>query len=262
MKKLFLLFILIINLSFVSDRLVYKYSIPLKNDFFTFDNIGNLYIVKGDGLSKLNNNKKINRVYSNKRLGKISHVDVSNPLRILVFYKEFSAVVFLDSQLSQNGEIVYLENYDLEQSDLSCTSFNNGLWVYSRQNAELIRLDNNLTINIKTGNLNQLLGLRLNPNFILESNGYIYLVDQEDGIILFDIYGNYYKKIPIKKATKIQVNENSVFAVVPGKLISYHSKYLTQDTLLLPMENCDQVQVFKDEFFIGMSDSISVFTKK
>lgn len=86
-------------------------------------------------------------------------------MRVLVYYKDFSVIVLLDSQLSQNGENISLEDMQLEQSDLACTSFQNGIWLYNRQNAELVRLDESLNKVVNTGNLNRILSTELHPNF-------------------------------------------------------------------------------------------------
>jgi hypothetical protein len=65
----------------------------------------------------------------NKNLGDISFVDASNMLRILVFYKDFLQVVFLDNTLSANGETVSFDKIGFQQAQLVCSShignFNN-----------------------------------------------------------------------------------------------------------------------------------------
>jgi len=72
--------------------------------------------------------------YSNKRFGTITSIDCTNPLKMLVYYKDFQQLVFLDNQLTQNSEAISLEDLGYEQTDLICTSMNNSFWLYNKQN--------------------------------------------------------------------------------------------------------------------------------
>jgi hypothetical protein len=231
-----LLCICIFCTAFTGEEIKWRrlYSIKYSADFFTTDNIGNIYAVKNDELVKYNAAGELLKKYSNKKLGKIYSVDASNALRILVYYKDFSVIVILDSQLSQNGENIQLETLGLEQSDLACTSFNNGMWLYNRQNAELVRLDENLEAVIKTGNLNNILSTELHPDFLIEHNGYVYLNNPAEGILLFDIYGTFYKTIPLQNLHAFQPRDLEIYFVDDKKLKDYHTKELWQSELLFP----------------------------
>ena len=262
LRRTVLILTLIFLFAFQSDQFVFKQSILIQNDFISCDNIGNVYVVKGDAITKLNTSGKVIRTYSNKKLGKIFHVDASNPLRILVFYKDFSLIVFLDSQLTQNGESIQLENMNLEQSDLACSSFNNGAWVFSRQNAELIRVDENLISVIRTGNLNRLMNVKLEPLYLLEHNGFVYLSDKSEGILRFDIYGNYSKTISLRNIKSFQVFEDRLFAYKQDTIISHHFLSIQRDTFLLPLKNAQQSLLTNSGMYLAYRDSIVFFEKK
>ena len=129
MKKILSLLLFISCLSFIKDEPIKKV-IKSKIDLFTSDNLGNIYLVKGDELKKYNSKGELLKVFSNKKLGAISSIDASNPLRVLLFYKDQSQLVILDSQLSPNGNPIDLLGMNLEQSDVVCSSFNNGIWLF------------------------------------------------------------------------------------------------------------------------------------
>jgi hypothetical protein len=234
------------------------FTIKIKSDFFTSDNIGNIYTVKGDEIRKYNTNGELLKIYSNKKLGKITSVDASNPLRVLVFYKDFARVVLLDSQLSENGEGISLEQLSLEQSDLASTSFNNGLWFYNRQNAELIRIDEGLNKVVNTGNLNRILGTELHPNFLMEYNGYVYLNNPADGILVFDIYGTYYKTIPLKNLKNFQVRDEEIFYYEQKQLKAFQTKLLSDYSLPVPDTSISNARVDKGKFYFEFADSVVV----
>jgi hypothetical protein len=225
MLKFFLLFIFLI---FFYTKNLNQKCIYEKFDFADIDNQGNSYFVKNDQIKKYNIKGELIKVFSNKKLGSISSIDVSNPLRILLFYKDQSAVLFLDSQLSEQSDKLDLNLINLEQSVLACTSVNNSVWLFNKQNCELVRLDKNKNIN--TGNLNTLLSIDLNPSFMLEFNNYLYLNDPNIGIILFDIFGAYFKTLPIKSINKFNVVGNKIYYKKENKFYSYELKnYETEE---------------------------------
>ncbi|MFN6038340.1 MAG: hypothetical protein ACK452_07725 [Bacteroidota bacterium] len=262
-SKINFLAIFLISLFFQSDDSWKKiYSISVKADFFTTDNAGNIYAIKNDQITKFNPKGEFLKKYSNKSLGKIFSVDASNPLRVLVYYREFSAIVILDSQLTENGDPIQLDRHDLEQCDLACTSFNNGVWLFSRQNMELIRLNETFDKVLNTGNLNRLLNLDLHPNFLIEYNGYIYLNDPELGILVFDIFGTYYKTISIKNLNEFQVLEQEILYYKRPHFYHYQTKELTDEKFTLPDTSISSVREQKSNYYFFYRDSISIYHKR
>ena len=258
-KAFSIIAIVFILLSFsADDGLKPLFTIKTKTDFFTTDNLGNTYVIKGDEIKKYSQTGDLVKIFSNNTTGKIASVDATNPLRILVFYKDFATIIILDDLLSQNGDPMNLLDYSLEQSDLICNSFNNGIWFFNRQNMELVRLDESFKPVVNTGNLNRLLRTDLKPNFMIEHNGYIYLNNPEEGVLAFDIYGTYYKTIPVKDLQHLQVKGSVLFYYSEGILKSYDMKDLTQKEL--PFKNVADVRIEKENYFLIYPDSVVVKT--
>lgn len=90
---------LFISTAFTSDFSLVS-SIPVKADLVTTDNLGYFYTATGDLLEKYDASGSLYKTYSNKTLGKIHSIDASNPLKLVLFYKEASQIVFLDNNLS------------------------------------------------------------------------------------------------------------------------------------------------------------------
>lgn len=191
-------------------------------DFFTTDNIGNIYTVKEDELIKYLPDGKFFARYSNLRLGSISSVDVTNPLKIVLYYRDFQQIIFLDNQLSINSEIVSLEKLGYEQTDLVCASANNSFWIFSKQNNELYRFNENSRRITATGNLKQVLNTDLSPNYMMEYNGYLYMNCPETGIYVFDIFGTFNRIIAIRNLSQFQVNDNILYYQKDSSFCSYN----------------------------------------
>lgn len=255
MKKIILLILVCVCFSFIKDEPIKK-SIISKIDLFTSDNIGNVYIVNGDEVKKYSPKGELLKVYSNKKLGKISSIDATNPLRVLLFYKDQSQLVILDSQLSPNGNPIDLLGMNLEQSDVVCSSFNNGLWLFNRQNNELVRLNQSLEKVVSTGNLNALLNADLKPNFMIENGSYLYLNNSSDGIYVFDIYGTYYKTISLFSLNHFQVNENVVYYYKDSIFAKYDTKLLAVSDSVFAKPYPKDVRIGNNTFFKMYSDSL------
>jgi hypothetical protein len=233
----YLLYILIFFTSICFSQSNYKLvkTIDVQSDFFTTDNQSNMYVVKGNELTKYDKAGKLLYKYSNKNLGNISSVDVSNMLRILVFYKDFLQIVLLDNTLSLNGEPVSLDKISYQQAQLVCSSHNSGVWIYDQQNIELVRLDQNFVKTQQTGNLSALLNENIQPDFLLEYDNKVYLNNPSTGILIFDIYGTYFKTIPVKNVEKFQPTADVVYFISDKKIKSYNIKTSEEKEFTMPI---------------------------
>ena len=193
-------------------------SIPVKAAFITVDELGFIYLVNENKVSKLSGNGKLLFTRSNLSSGDITSLDVSDPFKVLLFYMDFGNIEFLDNTLSLTNTIS-LALFGLELSTLAALSYNNGFWVYNPQNMELVRMDQFLEISDRSGNIAKVTGKEINPNFLREKDDMIYLNDPEHGIMMFDKYGAYYKTINIK--------DISYFQVYDRKLIFFEEKRMT-----------------------------------
>jgi hypothetical protein len=234
-----------------------KTIIKSKLDYFTTDNLGNIYTIKDEELIKYLSSGKFFGRYSNLQLGSISSVDATNPLKILLYYRDFQQIVFLDNQLSKNSDIVSLQDLGYEQTDLVCASNNNSFWIYNKQNNELIRFNENSKKIAATGNLKQVLSANLNPNFLTEHNGYLYLNCPETGIYVFDIFGTFSKIISLKNLKNFQVDDEIIYFKKDSNLCSYNYK-LFEEVCKKIQNNPIQIVFRKQKIYYGFKDSVVV----
>ncbi len=257
MIKFFKIFLLLFIITFFSFTQTKPISIKTKLDYFTTDNIGNIYTINGEEIIKFLPTGKFLGRYSNLKLGTITSVDATNPLKILVYYRDFQQILFLDNQLSLNSDVVSLETLGYEQTDLVCASTNNSFWIYDKQNNELIRFNENSKKVAATGNLKQVLQSDLNPNYLTEHNGYLFLNCPETGIYVFDIFGTFNKIIALKNLKKFQINETIVYYRKDSSLCSYNFK--TFEDACKPILNKPlQVIYNKQKTYSGYKDSVVV----
>ena len=252
--------IIFLLLSFTDNTYTYKTSIKNKFDYFTTDPQGAVYLIKKDVLEKYNSDGKLIKTYSNKNLGNISSVDASNPLRVILFYKDFQQIVFLDNTLSQNGSPLLLQNIGVEQASLACSSNNNGLWIFDSNNFELKRFDGNLQKTASTGNIARMQNISLSVNYIIENNNMIFLNDLETGILTFDIFGTYRNTIPLKGLSSFQVNEDFITYFSDKKLKVYNRKAMEETNYPTPDSTALNTRIEKNLIYIQKENSLNIFT--
>lgn len=140
MKKVMLLLI-IASFSFVSSQ--NQKLTALKTDsihfdgyqFLGYDSIGFYYTIKNNVFSKIKTRDTLE--YKNISLGKISKVDLQNPLKIVLFYENFNTVIVLDNQLNEIQKINFSENIiPIVATAIGIASMNQ-LWIYNSMNQQL-----------------------------------------------------------------------------------------------------------------------------
>ncbi len=105
----------------------------MKGDFveFTVDNLDNIYVLNSrNQVKKFNANGDSVGVYNDvRKYGTATLIDVSNPLKLLLFYRDFGTVVMLDRFLNAVNSID-LRKQNILQSRAIGQSYDNKIWVY------------------------------------------------------------------------------------------------------------------------------------
>ncbi len=239
-----------------------KLNITTPSNYLTTDNLGNIYCVNNDVLSKYYSNASLFKTFNNKALGTITYVDATNPMRPLVFYRDFFQIIFLDNTLSANSAVIDLLNFDFKQPQVVCSASNNGIWVFDQLTQELSRLDQTFAITNRSGNLVQTVGRNITPAFITEYNNNVYMSDKEVGILVFDIFGSYKKTIPVKTADPFQVTEEKIYFTSDSTFNSYDLLSFEKEKIELPEKEFSYVRVQDRLLYVGTKDAITVFEIK
>lgn len=229
-----------------------------KKNHVEVDAFGNIYLINDNEIVKYNSLGVLQKKFSTKRYGKIDFVDAMNPLKILVYYKDFQQILFLDNQLTASSNMISLESLGHEQSSLVCSSSNNSFWIYDKQNNELCRFDSELKSLVKTGNVKRILDVEMKPNYMQEHNNYVYLNCPNEGILVFDIYGTFYKTIPLKNLKEFNIVNGDVFYYDNHHLKQYQAQTFNtiekqfSDTLISNViwQNNKIYKVYKDSLVV------------
>jgi hypothetical protein len=189
---------------------------------FTIDNLGNIYTISTDNqLKKLNANGDSVAVYNDvRRYGSIFSLDASNPLKLLLYHKNFGTVVILDRFLNVRNSID-LRKLNIFQAKAIGQSYDNGIWIYDEQEAKLKKLDDEGNLISESADLRLVLETVPSPVQVVDQDRVVHLYDPEKGLFVFDYYGVLKNKVALLGWSDIHVINGSVLGRKDGKLMQY-----------------------------------------
>jgi hypothetical protein len=230
-----LVFAMLINtgFSFAQQNIKLEKSIECKGSFIAADKMGNVYVIEGTRLTCFDSTAKATFTYSNVSDGPFTSVDLTDPMKIMLFCREFGHLRFFDNTLSQKGSDIALSELGYSNATLACVSYASGFWVYDPSSIQLIRFDNSLTQTQFTGNIAQLAGFEINPVFLIENDNLVYLADTINGILVFDRYGTYLRNLPFKNVKSLQFNEDVLIMFNGKEMDAYSTVSLSESFLTL-----------------------------
>lgn len=238
-QKMFVLIFKMMLFSLVYGTTAYAQDFKLLTKIDTvakiadIDNFGNLFIVTpANDVMKFDPKGIFLWSYANKSYGEISQLDVTDPLRIILYYAAYQQIVVLNNNLSEIGNYSFNQNPDLQISLVASTN-NNGFWAYDQINRELKKLSNFFVEDLKSGNIYQRNGFDMHATAMVTENQQVYINDTTAGIRIFDRYGNFIKTAVIDIEDGFNVEGNEVYFTKGNKLMSYN--YLTFDLKEIPL---------------------------
>lgn len=92
------------------------------------DKFGFRYGIRDNVFFKFQNNQFVE--YKNLSLGKITKVDLHNPLKIILFYENFNTIVTLDNQLNETQRVNFSDNAVPLVVSATGMSSRNRFWIY------------------------------------------------------------------------------------------------------------------------------------
>ncbi|MEJ7767131.1 MAG: hypothetical protein WKF89_04930 [Chitinophagaceae bacterium] len=203
---------------------------------FQIDNLGNVFIISSNNqLKKINHAGDSVGVFNDVRqYGKISAVDATNPLKVLLFYKDFANIVVLDRFLNVRNTI-NLRRLNILQARTITQSYDNGIWTYDEQDARLKRLSDDGTIVDQSADFRLLLEAAPSPVSIIDQNRLVYLYDPEKGLFIFDYFGTLKNKVALLGWEDFQVLDGKVFGRKQTTIQQYEPGTLTMKEQNLPL---------------------------
>lgn len=199
------------------------------------DNLDNIYLLsERDELLKYDRTGKLKWRYSNNRFGRLQSVDVSDPLRIVLFYADFQQVMVLNNNLNEIANYSFAKNGNLLVSAVASGN-NNSLWIFDRTANVLIKLSSNFTEDIRSASLFQLFDEVVDARKIVASDQYVFLQRKSGGILQFDRFGAFVKDLPIDSLSDINITSNTIVYFKGAELFKYQPGSLESSKQKMPI---------------------------
>ncbi|MCX6318395.1 MAG: hypothetical protein NTW29_13980 [Bacteroidetes bacterium] len=207
---------------------------------FTVDNLDNIYILNSrNQLKKLDSKGDSVAAFNDvRKFGKATLVDVSNPLKILLYYKDFSTIVMLDRFLNIRN-IIDLRKQNIFQVKAIGQSYDNKIWLYDELDNKLKKLDEEGKLEQETPDFRLLLGQIVSPIRIYDEDKYVYLYDTAKGVYVFDYYGTLKNNILIQQWKNLKVTGKYIYGSKADSLYRYEISRFMYDEWKLPADLVD-----------------------
>lgn len=192
--------------------------IPVQAKWATSDNLGQVYLVTtGNALEKYAPDGRLLTRYTNNRLGNIHSVDVSNPLKVLVWFADFRTVVFLDRSLTPLGELNLISAGFPEVRTVASAADGN-IWLYDEIAFQLRKLNPDGTQLFESQPLNLLLPGRQQITCLRDDGQGVFASDPEQGLFHFDAYAQLVRTLPLKGINTFQLTREGLVYLSDGRL--------------------------------------------
>lgn len=210
-------------------------TIPGSFRAFTVDNLDNIYLVsQSNQLKKLNAAGDSVAVFNDvKRFGQASYIDVSNPLRVLLYYRDFATIVVLDRFLNVRNTID-LRKQNIFQVRAIGQSFDNKIWIFDELENKLKKIDEEGRVMQETPDFRQAFGAVLLPQRIYDEGQLVYVYDSTLAVYVFDYNGALKNKILISGWQNFKVANSYIYGSKGSTLYRYDIRSFRQDEWELP----------------------------
>ena len=237
-------------------------TIPISAKNLSVDKFDNIYIIESYKISKFDKKGTLLFTYEDLNQGEISYLDVSNPLKPLVYYADFNVLNILDNKLSLISSLnLFDKNLNLVKAICSANTLE--YWLYDEVENKLKQTDKNFNITNESETFYTLFN-KIVPVLNLQvANNKLYVLDN-DGIKVFDLYGGFKKQYPLSNLTYFQIFGDEIVYAEDKQLKSINEKTnLQKETTLFSLDSeILQVSIIKEEMIYMTENAIYIFRLK
>lgn len=257
----FLLILLLVSQNLDGDFI--KKAEITNGQFFTTDNLGYVYTINGASVKKYSSEGKLEYSYSNSKYGDIFSVDATNPMRILVFYKEFNVLIFLDNTLSEIRSPINLDDLNIEMSDVVCDSYEGGFWVHNSFTKQLTYFDKNLQQLYQSNETSSFSKENSFPVYLIEKNNKVFMNMSNEEVFVFDKFAGFEKILYVDIEDEFQVIEGNLYYFLEEEFYMYNPNTLQKTKVPIPNKSGIQsVRVEPKNYFIANENVVFVYSNE
>lgn len=241
-------------------------TIPGDFSYFTVDNLDNIYLVNNSSnqLKKLNGNGDSVGVFNNvRKYGMLFSIDATNPLKLLLYYKNFATIVVLDRFLNIRNTI-NLGKKNIFKVKAIATSYDNNIWLFDEGDSKLKKIDDNGDVLLETVDFRTLFDTVPSPLQISDQDGFLYLYDPNKGFYTFDYYGALKNNMPFLHWNNTEIIGKNMVGFGDTTLYQYQTGSLKLMEFPIPVffKNALQIKAGNNKVYVLHRDGLQQFLVK
>ncbi|TSA37652.1 MAG: hypothetical protein D4R64_05520 [Porphyromonadaceae bacterium] len=203
---------------------------PIAADRISADPLGQYYIISAGSLVRYDSKGDSAYSWSEPQTGRITMIDTGDPMRILVYQKDFNLLRFLNNRLAPLSGPIRLDDLGLTAPLALAISRQGGFWVLDGSTFRIRHIDQQLKTVVESVPLNLPSGTDSTGFRMIESGDQILLLIPGREIQVLDLFANMIKKIPLK-VPSFNVYGNRILLVFPDKIVLWKDPVSPEETL-------------------------------
>jgi hypothetical protein len=213
--------------------------IPTESKQTEVDRLAFVYVLSKDNSLirySLRDNSKVE--YVDNILGRIHDFDVTNPLSINVYYKQYGIVKILDNTLSNIQTINFMSSASFQNVTAVCTANDGNIWIFDETVQKIYKVKSDFEIIVESNRLSDLGLGKVEILKMREVNNRLIVLVKGKGFYIFDNFGQFLRIIKTDLLTSFQVLDENImqfnqsvcnFYAIEG--IEIKSKVIKKDLL-------------------------------
>jgi hypothetical protein len=226
------------------------------------DQLGNVFALSNSGQLKKYNARLDSMGVLNevRRYGKLFSISAENPLRSLLYFKDYRIVLVLD-RLMQVVNKIDLRKANIFQAQAIAQGYDNSIWVFDEQESRLKKLDENGKLLFESADFRLVFNESLAPSTLIDAAGFVYLYDAQKGLFIFDYYGALKNRIALIGWTSLQALGKKIVGLKNGKLMVYTPGEIDLKEMQLPssVSTAHQIRFTSNAIYVLDSTGISQY---
>jgi len=233
--------------------------------YFTTDILDNIYVITTSNQLKEYNEKGDSIAFFKDfvKYGLPSYMDVNNPQKILLFYKNFGSITILDRFL-QTSLVLHLRKKNLSNVTAVANSYDNNIWMLDEQDFKIKKVNTELELLLESNDIRILTGVAPAKSQLFDNYNEVILYDKNAGFFIFDYYGAYKNRLPFVKWEKVGVYKKTLYGFSENKFFLYNRESLQLREIELPdhFKNYQDIKAINGKIFLLTPDGIEIFKIK
>ncbi|MFO7617493.1 MAG: hypothetical protein R6V75_09600 [Bacteroidales bacterium] len=184
------------------------------------DPAGNIYLARGAALVKYGPAGDSLYSWSDPESGRISRADAGDPFRILVYQPDFNRLRLLNNRLAPLSPVIHVDDLGITNPLALCSSRQGGLWILDGNSLRINYFDQHHHLISESAPCPLGEEPVTGPISLLEQADRLYLHLPGREILVFDLFGNLIRKIPLQ-ATSLDADGQRLMLATGSRVVSW-----------------------------------------